>query len=254
MTTRFAAVLAGMLVLAACGMLPPAGAGDLDGEWRLVSGVHDGDPLPVPDRAPITMVIGGSQVGGTSACNHYGGELTLSGDRISIGAMTMTEMGCDPPIMEAESRYIAALAAVDRWTRADEALTLAGEDVELTYRFVAPTPDADLTGTAWRLDGLVDGDAVSSTMGDEPATLVLRDDGTLSGTTGCRTFDGTYELEDGAVRVIQLVNDDRACPDLRLQDEHVLAVLAGGFGYAIDGERLTLSAGRLGLLYVAAEE
>jgi heat shock protein HslJ len=253
MTTRFAAVLAGTLVLAACGMLPPAGAGDLDGEWRLVSGVHDGDPLPVPDRAPITMVIGGSQVGGTSACNHYGGELTLSGDRVAIGAMTMTEMGCDLPIMEAESRYIVALAAVDRWTRADEALTLAGDNVELTYRFVAPTPDADLTGTAWRLDGLVDGDAVSSTMGD-PATLVLRDDGTLSGTTGCRTFDGAYELEGGAVRVIQLVNDDRACPDLRQQDEHVLAVLGGGFGYAIDGERLTLSAGRLGLLYVAADE
>jgi heat shock protein HslJ len=254
MTIRFAAVMAGLLLLAACGMLPPGATGDLEGEWVLVGGVHGGDQLPVPDRAPITMTIDGTQVGGTAACNHYGGELTLSGDRLTIGAMTMTEMGCDPPIMEAESRYIAALAAVERWTRVDEELTLAGQDVQLTYRFVAPTPDADLTGTTWRLDGLVDGDAVSSTMGDEPATLTLRDDGTLSGTTGCRTFDGHYELEDGAVRVAQLANDDRACPNLRAQDEHVLAVLGDGFGYEIEGDRMTLTAGRLGLLYVAADE
>ena len=255
MTTRLAAVLAAALAigLVGCDLVgPPADAG-LDGEWRLVGGVHHGDPVPIPDEAPITLTVDGADVGGRAACNQYGGTVSVDGDRITFGAMSMTEMGCDPAVMEAESTYVAALRDVERWARDGAVLTLTGEVVELTYEIVPPTADADLVETAWRLDGLVDGDAVSSTMGDQPATLELREDGTISGTTGCRTFDGRYELADGAVRVSDLVNDDRACPDLVAQDEHVLAVVGDGFAYAIDGDRLTLTAGRLGLLYLAGE-
>lgn len=253
MTMRFAAALIAVLALGGCDLLmPPAGEGDLDGEWTLVGGVHGGDPVPIPDAAPITMTVDGSEIGGRAACNIYGGEFTLDGDRLSIGVMSMTEMGCEPAIMEAESAYVTALAGVDRWSRDGETLTLSGQTVELTYDLVPPTQDAALIGTTWRLDSLVDGDAVSSTMGD-PATLELRDDGTLSGTTGCRTFDGRYELADSTVRVAELINDDRGCPDLAAQDEHVLAVIGEGFGYAIDGDQLILSDGRLGLVYLADE-
>ena len=255
MTIRVAAVLAAALALAACDLLPPpAGGSDLDGEWRLVEGLHDGDAIPIRDDAPITMTIEGSELGGRAACNIYGGEADIDGERITIGAMSMTEMGCDGPVMEAEAAYLAALGEVERWVRGGESLTLSGQAVELTYALVPPTPDADLVGTRWVLDGLVDGDAVSSTMGDEPATLTLRDDGRLSGSTGCRTFDGSYQLEDGAVRVTQLINDDRACPDLETQDEHVLAVIADGFDYEIEGAQLRLVDGGLGLVYLADEE
>lgn len=253
MTIRIAAALVAVLAVGGCELLmPSAGESELDGEWTLVGGIHHGDPVPLPDEAPITMTVSGSEIGGRAACNTYGGEITLDGDRITIGAMSMTEMGCDPAIMEAESAYVAALADVERWSRAGETLTLSGETVELTYELVPPTPDAALVGTTWRLDGLVDGDAVSSTMGD-PAILELRDDGALSGTTGCRTFDGRYELGDGTVRVTELINDDRACPDLVTQDEHVLAVIGDGFGYVIAGNQLTLSDGRFGLVYLADE-
>lgn len=248
------AALVAVLVVAGCDLLFPAtdGAGALDGEWRLVEGSHHGDPLPMPDDAPITMAIDGASISGRAACNIYGGDLTIDEDRLTIGAMSMTEMGCDPALMDAESAYLAALTEAERWARDGDRLTLSGETVELTYDLVPPTPDAALVGTTWRLEGLIAGDAVSSTMG-EPATLHLRDDGTLSGTTGCRTFDGRYELENGVVAVAELVNDDRACPGLEDQDEHVLAVIGSGFAYDIEGGRLTLTAGRLGLDYVADE-
>lgn len=252
MTMRIAALVAAALVLAACGALAPGGRSDLDGDWQLTGGVHGGDPIPLVDAAPITMSVDGTEVGGRSACNHYGGEIAIDGRSISIGAMTMTEMGCDAPVMASEAAYIAALADVERFGRAGETLTLTGAGVELTFELVPPTPDASLVGTAWVLDALVEGDAVSSTMGD-PATLELREDGTLSGTTGCRTFDGRFELADDAVRVTDLVNDDRACPDLVRQDEHVLAVIGDGFRYTIDGNRLTLTDGGIGLGYLAAD-
>lgn len=254
MSIRVAAVLSAALALAGCDLfMPPAAGGDLDGEWTLVGGTHGGDPVPIPDGAPITMTIDGTEIGGRAACNIYGGEIDVDGDRIAIGAMSMTEMGCDGPIMEAEAAYVAALAAVERWSRDGDRLTYTGEAVELTYELVPPTADADLVGTRWVLDSLVDGDAVSSTMGGEPATLTLRDDGTLTGFTGCRTFDGHYELGEGDVQVTQLVNDDRACPDLAAQDEHVLAVIGDRFAYEIEGDGLTLRGGRLGLLYRADE-
>jgi heat shock protein HslJ len=256
MTFPSAVLLAAALALSGCDSLEPGGGGgssDLDGAWRLAGGTHGGDPIPLVDAAPITMTIEGAEIGGVAACNHYGGEILVDGQDVRIASVTMTEMGCDGPMMESESAYLAALGDVARFERANGTLTFSGEVVELTYELVPPTPDADMAGTAWRLDALVDGDAVSSTMG-EPATLELRDDGTLSGHTGCRTFDGRYERDGGEVRVTDLVNDDRACPDLARQDEHVLSVIGDGFAYAIDGDRLILTDGDLGLVYLVAGE
>ncbi len=253
MSAHLATLVAAALLLAACDLLPSNGpAGELAGEWRLVGGAHHGEPIPIPADAPITMTIDGVEVSGRAACNLYDGDVTLDDERITFSAMSTTEMGCDQPVMDAESAYLAALADVERWARDGERLTLASDAVELAYDHVPPTPNAPLVGTTWRLDGLVDGDAVASTMGN-PAMLELRDDGTLTGTTGCRAFDGRYEVDDEAVRVSDLVNDDRACGDLTGQDEHVLAVIGDGFDYAIAGEQLRLTAGRLGLVYLADE-
>ena len=115
-----------------------------------------------------------------------------------------------------------------------------------------PIADAPLAGTLWRLDSLVIGDAVSSTMG-EVATLELAEGGTISGFTGCRSFSGRYEIAGGsAIEIRSLVNDDRPCADaLQAQDDHVLGVLRQPLTVAIDGNRLTLTSrdGDLGLGY-----
>lgn len=254
MKLELAAVVGGLVLLAGCSALDRPIDNQMDGEWRLTGGVHDSDPLPLPADAPITLVIADGEAGGRAACNSYAGTLSVDGDRLSIGAMSLTEMGCDPAVMEAESRYIAALSEAARWERTGDVLTLAGETVELTYALVPQMADAVLVDTLWTLDGLVDGDAVSSTVaGAEPATLELRDDGTLSGTTGCRTYAGRYQAEGTTVIVSDLVNDDRACPDFADQDEHVLAVIGERWTYEIEGNRLTLSAGDLGLIYIADE-
>lgn len=254
MKLHLAMPLVALLAVGGCASTGPDAAGQLEGEWRLTDGVHDGDPLPIPPDAPITLTIADGEASGRAACNHYSGPVTVEGDRLGIGAMSTTEMGCDPDVMEAESRYVAALSAVAGWERTGDRLTLSGEAVELTYAFVPPMADAGLVDTLWTLDGLIDGEAVSSTVaGADPATLELRGDGTLTGTTGCRTFDGRYELDGAMVTVSDLVNDDRACPDIAGQDEHVLAIIGAGWEYEIKGSRLTLTAGDLGLTYVAAE-
>jgi heat shock protein HslJ len=241
------AALAALLV-AACALQPGTGL-EIDGSWRLERGTHAGHQIPIIPGADITLTIDGDTVGGTSACNHYGGDIDRNGSAITFGAMVMTEMGCDGPVMASESAYIAALGAVNQVARSGDRLSLSGTDVELVFRLVPPVADAPIAGPAWILDSIISGDAVSSVMG-EPATLELHDDGTLTGTTGCRTFDGRYTVSGATVSVMELTNDDRGCPDeLMAQDEHVLDVINGGFGFRIDGERLTLTDGANGLGY-----
>lgn len=255
--------LLGVLALAtaACGGLgrgsdaPTVDGGSVDGDWELVAGQVDGDPLEAPGDHRITLSIEGDEVGGRAACNSYGGEIAVDGADVSIGTIAVTEMACQPPaVMEAETAYLEALLRVDHAERDDE-LVLTGPGVDLRYREVEPVPTAELVGTEWVLDGLVDGDGpsagVSSTTG-ERATLLLADDGTLRASTGCRELEGVYTV-DGDEIVITELSADLECPEeLAAQDDHVVAVLGDGFRVEIDGDRLSVTSrdGR-GLVYRA---
>ena len=163
----------------------------IDGAWKLVRGTTADGPLPLVDRFPITLDLDGEAIGGTSACNHYGGTVTHDAGSIDIGDVFGTEMACTDEVMVLETAYLAALQVVDTVARDGATMTFTGPGVELTFDEVPAVADAELTGTTWVLESLVSGDAVSSTLG-EPAILVLGDDRTLTGSTGCREFTGTY--------------------------------------------------------------
>ena len=169
-------------------------------------------PIPIVPDADITLTVAGSQVSGRSACNQYGGEIVVKDGQVQFGPLMMTEMACAEPIMASEAAYAAALAGVRAATRDGDRLTLTGDGVELVFERVVPAPDAELVDTDWILDSIIARDAVSSVMG-EPASLRLAADGTLSGSTGCRTFMGRYTLADDTLTIADLATDRRACAD-----------------------------------------
>lgn len=240
------------MLLCACGASSSGAGPELKGTWLLEQGTHDGRTVPIIEGSPITMTIDGSEIGGSAACNMYGGTIERDGAGIRISALTTTEMACEEPIMASEAAYVAALADVTTVARSEDRLALSGQEVELEFSLLPPVPAAELIGTTWTLDSLIAGDTVSSVTGEQ-ATLQLRDDGTLSGSTGCRSFGGTYEMTGDEVRVTDLAADTRACPDeLAGQDDHVLAVIGDGFTVRINGNRLTLSHGASGLSYLDA--
>jgi heat shock protein HslJ len=252
--TTIALILAGLL-LAACGE-PAVGGGttpldDITGAWQLTSGTVDGNAVPMEPGYPITLTIEDGEMGGTAACNGYGGTYQADGGRISFGAISITEMGCDGGVMDSESAYMAALSAVDEYRIGDQALTLTGPGVELSYELLPPVPTSELVGTVWILDGLISGDAVSS-VGGEEATLELFSDGSLIGSTGCRTLTGSYVVSGASVEFTDLAAAGDCPPELEDQDGHVVTVLGDGFRVEIDGNRLIASsAGDLGLTYKA---
>ena len=248
------ALLVAALLAAGCGELfgavagPPAG---YLGQWVLVDSSVDGAPIEVPDDRRITLTIEEEQLGGTAACNQYGGEHAITGNSFAIGdGLAITEMACEPPAaMEAESRYMAALSAVDTIRREGDQLVLAGPGAELTFDPVAPVDDEAVVGTRWALDTLIDGELASSVQGN--GFLLLREDGTLDGSTGCRDLYGRWELNGDQLVLPEFGADGDCDAALTDQDSHVIGVLEAG-RLEVDGNRLTVTAdGGQGLGYRA---
>lgn len=211
-TLSGATVLA--LALSACGGSsdpiadgPAEGAAVPLGSWVLDPASLD---LTLPDGARITLVLEESEgeinAGGTAACNSYGGAVAVEPDGgwRSLG-FGMTEMGCEPPLMEAERAYLDALDTVTAWEQpADASLTLQGAGAVLTFTRLTPVEPASMTGTDWVVDGYVTGEgeaaSVSTGASDvDPATLRFEEDGTFTLFTGCRDFAGDWATYGDAV-------------------------------------------------------
>jgi heat shock protein HslJ len=242
------------LLLTACGDTTPGSGVDpatFDGDWQLTSATVDGAGLDL-SAGDVTLTIDGEQWGGTAACNQYFATATLEGDQVTVGGVGSTEMACDEPRMALEAAYLTGLQRVTTVTTDSDTLTLSsGDGVVLEFGPVAPTPVADLVGTTWTLTTLLDGETASSTVG-KPATLTLADDGTVTGSTGCRTFRGRWEQDSDTLTIGPLATPKIGCsPETQPQDTHVLAVLDGEVVVTLEGQSLTLERDGLALGYAA---
>lgn len=97
-----------LLSMAAC-TLPGLPAGDpLKGtSWRLVT-LGGAGLIP---GSQITATFEDGQVHGSAGCNSYGGSYQVSGDKLTVRDLFMTEMACVEPqgIMEQEQEYLEML-------------------------------------------------------------------------------------------------------------------------------------------------
>ena len=258
MRIPFVATAVLVLALAGCAQASPTtapGDGDPQGSWELVEGTVNGERVPILDDYRITLMIEGSRLGGTAACNSYGGELSVEGGRLRIQDLAQTAMAClDQAAMAAETIYMTGLGAADSIALDGDELLIRGPGVELRFAEVAPPATADVVDTLWVLDTLVTGEVASSVPGDPP-TLELRSDGTIHGGSGCREFDGTWIERGDEIVTTQFAVTDQGCPpELAEAESHVLSVIADGFRATVDGDRLTLTGeGGAGLVYRASE-
>lgn len=244
-------------LLIACGGPPGSGSGDEDGgggtpvgAWVLTEGSGPSGPIPMVDDSRITMTIQGDQINGTAACNSYGGKIAINGNRLRIGDLAQTLIGCIAEVAESEAAYMAAIARVTGFERDGDTLTLGGPDVRLTFRLLPPVPQADIVGTMWVLETVVTGDAASSVQGE--ATLALAADGTFSGLTGCRSLAGRYLVQGDEILFTELRADGECPASMEPQDSVIVSVLGDGFTAVVEGDAMTLTAGGQSLVYRAA--
>lgn len=108
------------------------------GDWLLVASRPEvGEPDGEQTRLAVLEESGRLLARADTPCNTGGADLTVDGDRWSLGPYAASAMGCPEPRVEAEETFVTALTSVTHWRFDDDVLTLTGPDVRL--RFVRPS-------------------------------------------------------------------------------------------------------------------
>ena len=254
------ALLAAVVLATACGADTPGGrGGSLDGAWGLRSATVDGGVVALLDNHRVTLTIAGDEAGGRAACNGYGSMLRIEGGTVAFVNLGSNDMACEPSVMDVEAAYLSALIRVNSAVRAESALRLTGPGVVLEFALLAPAPTAYLVGVTWMLSEIVQGDTVTSPAegADGPGEkgwLLLSEDGTLAGSTGCRRLSGEYVVRGDEIVFTSFSADGDCVAELWWQDNQVVTMLGDGFTAEIVGRRLIVSStGGEGLVFRVAD-
>lgn len=252
-----------LLVLAGCGgKTDAAGDGggdvnDLDGRTFLSTSVTPNDLVP---GSQIRLSFDDGSLTAQAGCNSMGARVRVDGGRLVVTEpMFMTEMACDEPLMAQDEWLAELLGSGPELTSDADTLTLRAADgtvIELADREVAD-PDRPLTGTTWRLDGIIQGTGGDGTVSSVPdgvtSTLLITDDGQVWVNAGCNSAGGKVEVSDEVLQLGQIAMTRIGCTGDRMRVEAAVLVVAheGDVSYTIEASTLTLLRGNHGLIYRA---
>ncbi|MGW2563162.1 META domain-containing protein [Streptomyces sp. NPDC001514] len=251
-----AAAVTALLSLTACGAGSGSGAGS-DGaggsvgpevpvtgiHWTVHSVTVEGKKTAAPEGAHIEIDTKGRATG-NYGCNHFGADVTVEGDTITVRPGEMTEMGC-PKDLEAfekamtkafSGKLTAKLSDKDNLT-----LTTANGDSIALIR----QADAPLVGTEWTVTSLVTGDIATSLPAgtEKKAHFVFGKDGSVYGSLGCNTFRGTAKISGSEITFGRPATTRRMCPGPEMTLERAVAkVLQGTVTYELQHRGLSLTA------------
>lgn len=98
---------------------PPPASLPLEGTRWTLQGTQRGTTL--------TALFQQGQISGSGGCNTYNGSFTTFGPDITIGALSVTGLVCDPAVMEQENTYLARLQLAATYQIDGNQLRLAGQ-------------------------------------------------------------------------------------------------------------------------------
>lgn len=229
------------------GTQEPAASASLIGPWKLTAYGPVGAPTPAVEGAQAGLTFNeDGTINGSSGCNGLGGDYSVEGDRITFGEFVSTLMACDAPIMEQESAAHKVMTGTASYTLEGDTLTITNNDTVLVLTrgdYVAgePSAPASLVG-AWKLTSYGAGGTVTSALPEVEANLTFNDDGTLTGTSGCNEFGGSYTVDGNKITFTDIVSTLKLCDEpLMGQEEAITQALLETATYQIEGNTLTIT-------------
>lgn len=245
-----------LCVLAACGReAAPTQPGVLlfepSGEYVVTAATVDGSRHAFVEGSEVRITFDDGKLGIRAGCNHLFGDYALKDGVLTAGPIGGTEMGCAEPLM-AQDAWLAAFFA-EEVTIGQDPVTLTSKDTVLTLTPRARVhPDRELRGVSWVLDGVVEGESVSSVPAgpDVVLTFASKD----AGVTGlCNGFGADVTAVDDAITWMPHMRTLMACADdaRNALDTTVASVLTGRTTYTIKEDNLTVTRGDRGLTFRA---
>src|ERR1044072_5122633 len=103
-----------------------------------------------------------------------------------------------------------------------------------------------ITGIDWRLISLGPAGAETNVVAGTTVTLKFGEDDRASGSTGCNSYGGTYQVRGDNISFSRLVSTRRACLDQNAneQEQRFLATLGAANRFRLTRSRLTILSDR----------
>jgi heat shock protein HslJ len=206
--------------------------------WALVPD----DQLGVPaEGVAVTASFEDGAMTGFSGCNQFSTAYELDETSLSVSEeIAATMMACPEAETEVEMEFFLRLPGVASYTIEDGVLTLVDGDDAALLVFEAVDGAEALLG-AWDVTSYYTTDAITSVVGEADLTAAFGADG-ISGSGGCNTFNGPYEVDGESITIGPLVTTMAACSseELQQQETDYLAALELATTYTITGTRLDL--------------
>ena len=115
-----------------------------------------------------------------------------------------------------------------------------------------------LTGIDWRLVSFGPAGSEASLVAGTTVTLKFGEDGRASGSTGCNSYSGTYQVRGDSILFGRLISTKRACLDQNAnqQEQRFLSALESANRFRLSSNRLTILSerGRNALNFVNPSE
>ncbi|MDW8806730.1 META domain-containing protein [Streptomyces scabiei] len=247
--------LAALPLLAACGSEsagdPGSGAVDASTKKSSVTGVRwkvdsltvGGKTEQAPDGAYLKIADNG-KVDGNYGCNTFGSTAKFKKDGIDFENARSTEMACGDAVMKFEKTFARTLDAETFMPETtDGGLTLTTGDGD-TVKLTKEKP-AELYGTKWRVDSLMDHDVATSlpeaARGKAWFTLDEKA-GTLSGSVGCNDISAKVTVSKDRITLGSPRTTRKMCSgSLMAAERSFLKIFKGTVEYRIDHRSITLT-------------
>jgi heat shock protein HslJ len=229
------------LVAAACTASGGSG-GTLEGTtWQLKAYTNGTSLVNIPPSVASDAVFAAGRVSGVLVCNSYTGAYATTNGSIKISGVASTLMACPDTSPGVESAIVAALGNAATYTATRTNLTMFDTSGATVLQYGAAPADP-LAGTSWNVTGINNGNqAVVSPATGTTVTLAFGTDGTVSGSGGCNTYNGSVAVNGAAISFGPLAATQMACPQPVMdQEAQFFAALAASSTFDVSGSTLTM--------------
>lgn len=184
-----------------------------DQEWQLVS-INE---IPLSQEGIATLAFGelGNAVGSTG-CNLYSATYLIGDDGVlNFSPSVSTSYDCSDALIAQEGAMFIVMTSTSNYVIEDEQLKITNPDGEQRATFERMEP-LQLEGTDWILDAYNDeGGAFVNLLEGTEITAVFGEDGNLTGSAGCNTYNTSYQVEGrnisiGPVAITQMMCSEPA--------------------------------------------
>ncbi len=207
-------IMVGLLAACGSGETPVSSSQDpelTENEWRLVS-IND---EIVSEEEIVTLAFGGlGNALGSTGCNLYSATYAIGSDGVlNFHPSVSTSFECSNELRLQEEAMLLVMSSTSNYVIEGEQLKITNPNAEQRATFEKLEP-LQLEGTDWVLDAYNDGGgAFVNLIEGTQITAEFGEDGSLSGSAGCNTYNTTYQVEGRNITIEPVALTQMLCAE-----------------------------------------